>query len=1572
MENNLVVSPNPLSTEGQRHLPAELRPTDTLYSYLHRHVPDIDQGEWVVTIGGRQVPVEMWCHTKPKHGNLIEVRPVLQNRQTWALIAMLVLTYFTFGIAGAGGAIAASAGTAAATAVYVAGAIIINKVLAPKPPKAGSTETGGVLSIAGARNQMRPYQPISLLFGSVRITPDLASKPYSYFEGDDQYLGLVLLPGINVARVEEIYNGDGLLSQFDGVTLWYSGMSGMPEQTIPLFTDVDSVAGGSLEPNIPLARTTPPRTVRIQADIEYVLFDKTSEGKDKQNQETIRLRYRPVGSLTWQIGQTRQLFNRDMKTHRASLAVDVPEGQYEYDVTRLGLDTEGKGASAQFTFSTGSSVQADTTDYSSFGRIGVRIKATGQLSGSPDELRMVAHADPVQMWTGSQWVLAADRESGLSNPGAQMVAYIRGHYNASTGELLAGMGLSDAMIDIPAFQAFMLHCQANGYTYDFQLKDARNHREVLNSIALAGMGTLSDAGGRISVAWAGAEQPLSAVVNMATIKKGQFQVDYSLANAADGVEVNFFNRETWAMDTLRIPAPGVETILNPVQIEPEGVTDTERAAEAGRYHLAQSLYQYKDISFSTDLEHLSYRRLSKLSLSHDLTQWGYSGSLRTVTRATNSFSVLLDDTVPPPPAGDAYIGLRVPGELTYRVFKVGVFNEATRLLTINSLWPADMPFPDATTDNPPWDYKWCYDFKPSPGQEVRVVNITPENDLKGASVSVVQEGPEFWVYVKTGVYIPSPNGSLLQTRPIASNLKIAENQVVQGDTIFTELSATFDITGPYLYADVLMSNDSGEMVKVAQTDTRTVSWRIPSAGVYTITIRPYSPERIGGVAVSTIYATIGADVPPVRPDFFDVQQVSGGLRKYVWGFASDTIQSADYTGVEIRYIEGSVVSPDWSLMLPVGAEGDTTQAGYHAAPFESSIPTSGTWTFACRAVNTSNVLSTNMLVVTRTLGKNLGEQLADINNDITKAIQESFQRDEAEAQARIDAINQVVDQLQTETGDRIEALNQLTATLNQSIADQTAALLNEKLEREAAITTEAGLRQSSDESLAYQISQISAGTGMQFDFKKIWYFDTTNEGWNGTATGGYLNPASPLATSPSGLGIVGPEYRAIKTRVRRTGTPAWNALVQWRYVGSADWNSANLNQPAWDVNNIGTIDLEEIDWTSGTVDQIRLQLSGAVDAQNFFEYDYIAVGRPTPGASVALVQAETQARINGDAAEATQRNTLAVQMRGDYNGNDPAGLTSGLLYQERTARITENSAIAQDIDSLQVDLDGKASAAALDTVKLQVEEIDGEVTVIGQSVFSLEAQLDGENAGDTDWNAGDTDIYAGAKTVYTVITEGDYALSQRIDTVQTNFGDFSANVNTRIEAFSNELEAQGLLFEEVNAELDGKASSESVNLLTARVTQNESGISSLAENINAVNVELDGKAEAGAVTALQTEVSNLGGTVSANSTAITQVQASVGTKAEASVVFELTATVTSQGTTINSINSQAFLALNVNGYVGGFKIGNNGTVVDFAVLADKFAIVAPQGGQRLEYSNGSIRVYDTAGTKRTELGVFNN
>lgn len=1351
----LIITPHPVMLDGQQNLEADLRPGESLYGFLARHVHGLDGQAWLVTIGGRPVERHLWCHVYPKHGQVIEIRGVV-GRSAIRLVAMIALTYFTLGGAAiAGFSIGTSTvlGTAIArVAVYVAGSILINKVLGPKLPKAAEiTPADTVFSLSAPRNRSRAYEPLPLLFGSVRIAPDVASKPYMNYEGDEQYLSLLLTPGLNVGRVEALYNGDALLSSYEGVEVWHNGFPGMPNQAIPLYSNAGSVDGGVIydtssdpkhTPSKWVQRTSSPGAIRLQVNIDFRIFDADSKGREYENREQIQIQYRAVGQSAWRPFGTYAVSGRTQKSRRATYGLDVAPGQYEVQVRTTGQNTDGNNAQASFTWTNLVSVLPDTASYDGIPRIGIRMKASGQLNGSPDEVRTVAHAQPIPVWKGDAigWVT---EES--SNPGAQILAYARG-IKSPAGVRIAGMGLPDSQIDVEALKAFTLHCAANGFTYDYLVTDKRNHQAVMDAIALAGFGQIAWPKGRLAVTWAADEQPLSGVVNMATIKKGQFQVEYTLANGADGIEYSYLDRATWEARTLRVPAPGVTTMLNPAQVTGEGVTSEAHAATLARWHLAQSLYQYKSISYSTDIEHLAYGRMSVLALQHDLTQWGFGGQVLSATMGPGrAVTLQLDVPVPGRAQASAYIGLRIPGERVYRVLKVVPFTGESDQLQLADPWPADAALPGDSDANPAWDTIWIYDFKQTPGYRVRVVSVQPENDLKGAAVDVVAEGPEFWHYVKTGQYIPPENGSQLATRPVASNLRINERQVVQGDTVFSELQASFDITGPVGEIRVLSDLDqNAELEQVASTTARSASWRIPRAGVYPITVRPYSPEGQAGVAATVTYATQGADVPPVLVDMFDVEERSGGIRLYTWGWLGDTTRSADFAGVEIRYMPGKVAAPDWNAMTPVG------ETGYHTAPFEAVIPKSGDWTFACRSVNTSGELSVDARIVTRSLGTNLGEVIGEIGESLEEQTrrlveqqrqidQEKLERinaDAAEAQARAAEIAQ-------ETAFRVAAVQQVAdglidanEAIEQEKLDRASAILNEKTERVAAVDNLATTTQTQFNSVATQIASVAAGSGTQFDKKKIWYFDSTVEGWTGnggnpTIVDGWLRPfnnANAYVNSPAGLAIDGASYRFIKLRMRKIGNPVWKGQVWWTTDADTAFTAAKsttIAQPSFDANGIATVDIDNIPWNGASpVRQIRLDLTVAQAAADYILYDYVAVGRPTPGASVAEVQEVQTALQQADQAIASSVTTLGVQMRGQYTGTDPAQLTSGLMYQEMQARVTADLAQVQRIFTMESRMPTGSGVLASEARVTALEQATTTTTnALAQSINTINATL---------------------------------------------------------------------------------------------------------------------------------------------------------------------------------------------------------------------------------------------------------
>jgi len=1040
----LILTPHPITLDGQRVERWCAGPGQTLHTLLSRYAPAALDGNqtWIVSIGGVPVPREYWLHTTPKPGQMIEVRGGT-GKAALAIVAFVALTYFTFGIGaygGMAGLIGGAGGMAAATGVFMAGSMLINKVLAPKQPRPAD-QPNTVYSIGAGRNQVRQYQPLPLVFGRVQYAPDIIGAPYPWYQGNDQYLGMVLTPGINAGRVEALYNGDTLLSTYEGARVWHSGFPGMAEQVIPLYGNADAIAGAELNKNKAwVQRTTPKDTVRATVNLEYILGDNDRKGA-KNNHETVEVQYRKKGTQNWHVFATRRFVNNNYDTLRTAFSKDLPKGQYDIRVRRLGRAIEHTQGRAQFAWTTLIAVQADEADYSGIPRIGVELKATGQLQ-QPEELRCIVHSRPIPVWKGqgAGWVTEE-----TSNPGAHLLAYARGIRDANNRPL-AGMFLHDNQIDIPAFQAFMLHCAAEGYTYDYVVKDARNHDTMCNALALAGLGQIAWSAGRLSIIWAADGQPLQGVVNMATIKRGSFQIDYTLANAADGIEYSYYDASDWTTKTLRVAVPGQIDALNPASVTGEGITNETHAARLARYHLAQSLYQYKDIQFTADLEHLSYRRMSVLALQHDLTQWGYGGRVQKARVSNGKVVLTLEESVPAPISGNAFVGLRIPGERVYRVFKIVKFTGHSNTLALSDPWPSDIPLPGNGTDNPAPDTLWIYDVKQTPGYRVRVVGIEPETDFSSARVRVVPESPEFWNYVLNGQYVPPVNTSLLTVRPVASNLKITESQITQGNTVYTELQASFDIEGPMAYCTIHAAmqdgNDWSELHQVAESRSNSARWRISSAGVYRIIVRPHTDDGVVGGIVETTYTTIAANIPPAPFDWFNVEALSGGIRRYTWGYSAATVQAPDFAGAEIRYRSGTHTAPSWNSMTALGGAD-----GYLTNGAEFTVPPAGEWTFAARARNTSGNIS-SPIIIHKTLAENLGEHIADIDQNISDITQQQIDQQsalDAEVLARTQgdlqtALNAAADAQAKADAALANASEQTNAALAQALAAANAAL----------------------------------------------------------------------------------------------------------------------------------------------------------------------------------------------------------------------------------------------------------------------------------------------------------------------------------------------------------------------------------------------------------------------------------------------------------------------------------------------------------------------------------------------------
>lgn len=284
---------------------------------------------------------------------------------------------------------------------------------------------------------------------------------------------------------------------------------------------------------------------------------------------------------------------------------------------------------------------------------------------------------------------------------------------------------------------------------------------------------------------------------------------------------------------------------------------------------------------------------------------------------------------------------------------------------------------------------------------------------------------------------------------------------------------------------------------------------------------------------------------------------------------------------------------------------------------------------------------------------------------------------------------------------------------------------------------------SGDENLARQISQIAAGTGEQFDSLKIWYFDQDAEGWTEDDNGytpmsvtsdGWLKANNPTSTcrSPNGLTIDAHAYRFIKMRIKKVGNPTWNAKMFWIGADETGWNAGRsvvINEPEYDDKGIAILTLHDLEWRdSTTIRRFRFDFTSGQDADNYLLFDWIAVGRPTPGAGMAALQEEQQARANADTAEAQARSTLAAQIRGSSESGNLDDIRSGLIYQEKNARITADAAEASARESLQTEFNRNKASVAEELHTLSTEQasqaskITGLQTSLGQKADASAVQ----------------------------------------------------------------------------------------------------------------------------------------------------------------------------------------------------------------------------------------------------------
>ena len=229
------------------------------------------------------------------------------TQRIFLTVAVMVAAYYTGGVATtAYGSLAGAAVTAGASAV---GTYLINQMY----PVAGldsarlgeDDNTSPTYSLTSGRNRARPWQPLPVSFGRIRVRPDYSSTPYTEYDIDgEQYLYQIFNFGLSPVALSDFKIGDTPLSNFstgrgkqlykDGLLLQVSNADGkLPDifstnvDSLNVSTELTQSAGW-------ITRTSSTGATALAVDIVGNLYQLGADGLDALS-ATFEIEWRKLG-----------------------------------------------------------------------------------------------------------------------------------------------------------------------------------------------------------------------------------------------------------------------------------------------------------------------------------------------------------------------------------------------------------------------------------------------------------------------------------------------------------------------------------------------------------------------------------------------------------------------------------------------------------------------------------------------------------------------------------------------------------------------------------------------------------------------------------------------------------------------------------------------------------------------------------------------------------------------------------------------------------------------------------------------------------------------------------------------------------------------------------------------------------------------------------------------------------------------------------------------------------------------------------------------------------------------------
>lgn len=826
-----------------------------------------------IQLDGEMVEVSDWDVICPTEGQLLSVHATVQGggggSNAIAIVAMIAIAVvapyagaaFASATVGAGAASFAAVSAVGAAVFSIAGSLVIGALFAPKPPQISNNALPAVsptYSLTGGQNRARLYEPMPVVFGEHRMFLDYSARPFTEYRGDDQYLYQIFNLGLGTLSASDYKIGTNDLSSYQDVEFVQPDVNGRLEN-FP--GNVDSAPGAVVTQSAgAITRTTSANTYQIGIDLEATLYFANDQGGLSSRTVEIQVEIKESSAFTYfnpaltiygdnatydQTTGILTITGATQKPIRLSLLSSVAVGTYDVRLTRITNDSTNARESTSTSWSQLKSYQEDDSDYKGQNRVGLIIKASDQLNGVVQTLSALVTAQATY-WNGTAFVTGQ-----TDNPAHLFMHFARGVYN-SDGKLMYGVGLTDSQIDFDSLHVWAQFCAAEGLSFNGVLDSTQTASDLLNSIATCGLGSPTWASGKLGAVFDSRNASPVMSFGMSNIIRNTFEVAYLSENLAEEIIVRFANpAKDYEQDEVRTVAPNVTTPLRTSSIDLFGCTDATMAGKFSNYLAAQQFYRRRRVTWESDFEGFVCQRGDVVLLSHDMTQWGYSGRFVSVDNNV----VTLDRTVPRQNQVEYLMLIRPDGTTTTYDIAPTTDTESDTLTIVDNFFTlqsgADLI-----------DHRWTFSPLETPGKKLKILSVDPASDSR-LKIVATDEVPEFYD-AWDGTFVAPTTETVLLEQPVSIVGLTLTNRVAFVDGFLTNrVAVSWGVGGGTLYSQVKIYLDGSLVAQAADTRVPYFEIDINGAGTLLAEVTPIGLTGSGLTQTATLsIAELDLPAPP--------------------------------------------------------------------------------------------------------------------------------------------------------------------------------------------------------------------------------------------------------------------------------------------------------------------------------------------------------------------------------------------------------------------------------------------------------------------------------------------------------------------------------------------------------------------------------------------------------------------------------------------------------------------------------------------------------------------------------------